>query len=165
MASGPMVFFEDGPWVGQVKPWIFQSTKYEIVGKGYYQLIQSGDRASWHTYDAVWHPEEDAMQGMDDEQAPVGDAGGVRSVEDGADYTLIMDGPMYDRWAAWMTLGAKKYEARNWLLFEGPEALARCERSLLRHVRKLIRGDDDEDHAAAIFFNVDAIEYIKGRQA
>ena len=94
------------------------------------------------------------------------ESGMVRDTEEGKlDYTLVLDGPMFDRWAAHMTKGASKYEARNWMLAEGKDELARYKRSLLRHLFAYLRGEDDEDHAAAIFFNVNGAEYVKGRLA
>ena len=91
--------------------------------------------------------------------------GGVRDVEDGkVDYTLAYDGPMFDRYAEHMTRGARKYEARNWMKFTDGAALARAYRSLGRHYRQYIRGDRDEDHAAAIIFNLNVIERILGLQ-
>lgn len=89
---------------------------------------------------------------------------GVRDTEDGkTDYTLIFDGPMYDRWAEHLTKGAKKYAARNWLGFKSDPVAAteRAKRSLARHVRQYMRGDTDEDHGAAIFFNINVIEYLR----
>lgn len=90
--------------------------------------------------------------------------GGVRDTEEGkCDYTLILDGPMYDRWAEHLTKGAKKYAARNWMKFkDDPEkALERCKRSAMRHFRQWMRGDVDEDHAAAVMFNINAVEYLR----
>lgn len=94
------------------------------------------------------------------------DSGMVRDTEEGKlDYTLVLDGPMFDRWAAHMTKGARKYAARNWMLAEGEAELERYKRSLLRHLYAYLRGEDDEDHAAAIFFNVNGAEYVKERLA
>ena len=93
------------------------------------------------------------------------DSGMVRDTEDGKiDYTLIFDGPMLERWAAHLTKGAAKYEARNWMKASGTAELERYRRSLLRHLAQYLRGDVDEDHAAAIFFNVNGIEYVQARQ-
>lgn len=90
--------------------------------------------------------------------------GGVRDTEEGkTDYTLILDGIMYDRWAEHMTKGARKYAARNWLGFFKTRAGAlaayeRAGRSLARHYKDYMRGVKDEDHAAAVFFNIDVRE-------
>jgi len=79
------------------------------------------------------------------------------------DYTLIYDGPMLKRWTAHLTKGAVKYEPRNWLKAATQEELGRYRRSLARHYHDYMAGLVDEDHAAAIFFNVNGVEYVKER--
>jgi hypothetical protein len=61
-----------------------------------------------------------------------------------------------ERWAAHMVLGAEKYGEDNWRQARGPIAVSRFIRSLCRHVVQFVRGDVDEDHGAAIMFNVAA---------
>src|SRR5260221_9057644 len=93
----------------------------------------------------------------------------VRDVrEDEVDYVRIMDGPMYDRWAAQLTKGAKKYPdvrpgVPNWTLAAGEEEFARFHKSAARHFRQWLRGDIDEDHAAAVFFNINGLEFVKAK--
>src|SRR5688572_25287215 len=88
--------------------------------------------------------------------------GMVRDIEtDKTDYTFIMDGPMFDRWAEHMTKGAKKYGDRNWMKANGEVELARFRRSAIRHMRQWMRGDQDEDHASAVFFNINCYEWLK----
>jgi Domain of unknown function (DUF5664) len=90
------------------------------------------------------------------------EGGGHRDTEDDkVDYTLAFDGPMFERYAVHLTKGAKKYEPRNWMLFTDQAALERAQRSLARHFVQYQRGDEDEDHAAAIIFNLNVIERIK----
>jgi hypothetical protein len=91
--------------------------------------------------------------------------GGVRDSESGkTDYTLVLDGPMFDRWANHLTKAAQtKYGVRNWLNFfktreSAQQAFDRAGRSLLRHVREYMRGNVDEDHAAAQIFNINVRE-------
>jgi hypothetical protein len=79
------------------------------------------------------------------------------------DYTLVFDGPMLDRWAAHLTKGAVKYDKGNWLKADGPEELARFRESAARHFVQWMRGDADEDHAAACYFNVNGYEYLKAK--
>ena len=67
------------------------------------------------------------------------------------------------RIARLMAKGAAHYEARNWEKFDDQEALDRAKSSAFRHFMQWFNGETDEDHAAAIFFNVQAVEYIKGR--
>lgn len=96
-------------------------------------------------------------------------AGGmVRDTEDGKImYDLALDGPMFERYAIHMTKGAQKYEERNWMKCKDgtPEqkdqTLKRFKRSALRHFLQWLRGDRDEDHAAAVIFNLNGAEYIK----
>jgi hypothetical protein len=91
-------------------------------------------------------------------------SGMVRDTTDGKiDYTLIMDGPMFKRWAEHLTKGALKYEARNWMQAEGQEELDRFRGSALRHLLQWFDGERDEDHAAAVFFNINGAEYVLGK--
>ncbi len=91
------------------------------------------------------------------------DSGMVRDVTEAkVDYSLALDGPMFERYAAHMTKGSKKYDKRNWMKAIGPEELARFRESALRHFFQWYRGDTDEDHAAAVFFNITGAEYVKG---
>lgn len=90
------------------------------------------------------------------------ESGMVRDVAtDKINYLLIFDGPMLDRWAAHLTAGAKKYSARNWMLASGPEEYERFRESAARHFRQWLAGETDEDHAAAVFFNINGAEYVK----
>jgi hypothetical protein len=93
-------------------------------------------------------------------------AGGmVRDVEEGkVDYSLVFDGPMFERWAAHLTEGAKKYDKRNWMKAEDSEAADRFRESAVRHFVQWLRGDVDEDHAAATFFNVNGVELMKTKK-
>ncbi len=77
------------------------------------------------------------------------------------DYTLVFDGPMLDRWAEHLTKGAVKYDKGNWLKAEGQAELDRFRESAARHFRQWLRGDTDEDHAAAVFFNLNGYEHLK----
>jgi len=78
-------------------------------------------------------------------------------------YDLIFDGPMLERFADHLTKGAVKYEARNWMKAEGEEELARFKESAVRHFFQWIKGENDEDHAAAVYFNINGYEYVKER--
>ncbi len=83
--------------------------------------------------------------------------------EDKVKYDLVFDGPMFERWAKHLTEGAKKYSVRNWMGADNQEALARFRESAVRHFIQWLRGDSDEDHAAAVFFNINGAEYVKDR--
>jgi hypothetical protein len=92
------------------------------------------------------------------------DSGMQRDVTtDKTDYSLIFDGPMLDRWAVHLTKGARKYDARNWMKANGQAELDRFKASAARHFIQWMRGDQDEDHASAVFFNINGYEYTKGK--
>ena len=91
-----------------------------------------------------------------------------RDLEEGKPrYDLIiplnMKEPMIKRWAELMARGANKYGERNWEKAETNEEMLRYKSSLLRHVIQLVMGETDEDHAAAVMFNVQGLEYVKER--
>lgn len=81
--------------------------------------------------------------------------------DDKVRYDLVFDGPMIERLAAHLTKGAMKYEARNWMKASGPAEMSRFRESAIRHFVQWMRGDQDEDHAAAVFFNINGYEYVK----
>lgn len=70
---------------------------------------------------------------------------------------------MIYRYAMLLARGAEKYSARNWEDGCGEEELERAKASLLRHTEQLVAGETDEDHAAAVWFNAQAIEYFRWR--
>jgi len=96
-------------------------------------------------------------------------SGMVRDTADGkTDYTRIMDGPMYDRWAIHLSKGAIKYPdirpgIANWTLADGEEEMIRFRKSAARHFRQWLRGDVDEDHASATYFNINGYEFVKAK--
>jgi hypothetical protein len=92
------------------------------------------------------------------------DGGMVRDTDEGkVDYTLALDGPMFQRYAEHLTKGAQKYEKRNWMKANDAAALERFRASALRHLLQWFRGDTDEDHAAAVIFNLNGAEYVRER--
>lgn len=68
---------------------------------------------------------------------------------------------MLTRFAELMARGAKKYTARNWELANGEEELERYRSSALRHLVQWATGEEDEDHAAAVMFNILAGETVQ----
>lgn len=94
---------------------------------------------------------------------------GVRDTEEGKlDWTNLYRWfePMATRYVAHMTKGRAKYAdvnfQPNWTYFPMTrEVLARTERSLARHFELYMAGAHDEDHAAAIMFNLNLAERIK----
>lgn len=81
------------------------------------------------------------------------------------DYSLALDGPMFERYSEHLTKGAVKYSKRNWMQANSQEELDRFMESAIRHFFQWLRGDRDEDHAAAVWFNVNGAEYVRDRMA
>ena len=77
-----------------------------------------------------------------------------------ARYDLVYE-PMLTRWAELMARGAEKYGENNWMLANSEEEMTRFKASAARHFVQWLRGDVDEDHASAVFFNVSAVEMLK----
>jgi hypothetical protein len=73
---------------------------------------------------------------------------------------------MLYRWAMLMMRGAKKYDERNWEKAESEEELKRGLASAFRHflqwANSVLTGVDydEEDHAAAVMFNISLVEYV-----
>jgi dATP/dGTP diphosphohydrolase len=67
---------------------------------------------------------------------------------------------MLTRFGSLMQKGALKYSDRNWELGVGEEELERAKQSAFRHLMQYLCGEEDEDHAAAVFFNIMQAEYI-----
>lgn len=95
------------------------------------------------------------------------DSGMVRDIETGkARFDLLVaDGVPYEhqfltRCALLMARGAEKYDARNWERADSEVELDRAKSSAFRHLMQWLAGDADEDHAAAVVFNLLAAETI-----
>lgn len=91
-----------------------------------------------------------------------------RDVQTGkADFALLLQegvpyaDQMLTRYAELMARGAEKYGRRNWQLASSEEELDRFKASAFRHFVQWITGETDEDHAAAVFFNITAAEYVR----
>lgn len=79
---------------------------------------------------------------------------------------LLVDGLPYEeqfltRFAELLARGSEKYGERNWQLASSEEELLRFRASALRHMMQWATGELDEDHAAAVAFNLMAYEYVK----
>ena len=89
------------------------------------------------------------------------EGGMVRDTDEGkTNYTLI---PHFirKRWADLYTAGAVKYGKNNWMQALGEEEKERFKESACRHFFQWLNGEVDEDHAAAVFFNITGVEHIK----
>jgi hypothetical protein len=80
-------------------------------------------------------------------------------------YDLITPvGQKYDqnmiyRWAMLMARGAEKYGDRNWEKADSVTETQRFKASAYRHFMQWFHGEVDEDHAAAVYFNIAAAEF------
>lgn len=88
-------------------------------------------------------------------------SGMVRDTTEGKPRYDLLDRVGLYRQAMHMAKGAEKYGERNWELAEGPEELTRFEASAFRHFMQWLNGEEDEDHAAAVCFNIWAAEMVK----
>lgn len=70
---------------------------------------------------------------------------------------------MITRWANLMMRGAEKYGDRNWEQANSLEEYERFVESATRHFVQWLAGETDEDHAAAVFFNIQAAEILADR--
>lgn len=73
--------------------------------------------------------------------------------------------PLFERYAGLMTRGAIKYNARNWMKASGEAEYERFRASAVRHFIQYIRGDKDEDHAVAVWFNINGAEYVSEKMS
>lgn len=88
-------------------------------------------------------------------------SGMVRDTEEGKARFDLVYWPMVERWAALMARGAEKYGDDNWRKADSVGEARRFRSSLLRHLYQYLCGDTQEDHGAAVFFNLSALEFLK----
>ena len=67
----------------------------------------------------------------------------------------------FTRVAELLARGAEKYESRNWEQAFGEAELERFKASALRHMAQWVAGDEEEDHASAVVFNLLGYETTK----
>lgn len=84
-----------------------------------------------------------------------------RDTDEGKPRFDLLYWPLILRWAELMARGAVKYGDGNWQLANSPEERDRFKASLLRHLYQYLDGQRDEDHAAAILYNIGALEYLR----
>lgn len=96
------------------------------------------------------------------------DSGMVRDTEAGKPRFDLMlprgvpyEAQFLSRVAALLARGADKYSARNWEKASGEAELERFKGSALRHLMQWLADETDEDHAAAVVFNLLAYETTK----
>ena len=95
------------------------------------------------------------------------EGGMMRDTQEGKlDWWRLYVGPMAKRWVDHVTKGATKYPditpgVPNWTLAAGPEEMHRFKASAARHFAQWMNGDVDEDHGAAVMFNINGYEFVK----
>jgi len=65
------------------------------------------------------------------------------------------------RFAELMARGAVKYNERNWEKAQTVEEMNRFKESAFRHFMQWYCGEEDEDHAVAVLFNIMGFETTK----
>jgi hypothetical protein len=88
------------------------------------------------------------------------ETGAVRSSSEGRGRFDLIPFEMLERWAVLMEKGCVARGERNW---EKGMALVGYISSAFRHLIALARGKRDEDHAAALFFNIAGFEWTRAR--
>ena len=96
------------------------------------------------------------------------DSGMQRDTQDGkARFDLLFpkdvpyEGQFLTRVAELLARGAEKYAERNWEQAEGMVEMERFKASAMRHLAQWMAGEEDEDHAAAVVFNLLGAETLK----
>jgi hypothetical protein len=97
-------------------------------------------------------------------------SGAMRDPSEGKiKWSRVTFGPMLRRWAQHLTTAEAKYPdpkpgVPNFSLIEGEEEYLRYKESALRHFMSWFYDESDEDHAAAVFFNINGVEIIKAKR-
>lgn len=108
-------------------------------------------------------PKPDEFVVKDSGQRLEFESGMRRDVTTGKPRYDLVDEAMFTRIAHHYGKGAAKYSDDNWRLANSPEEWRRFRQSAFRHFMQWWMGDVDEDHAAAVFFNIAGAEYVQTR--
>lgn len=87
--------------------------------------------------------------------------GALRETEAGKGRFDLIPPESMMRIARWYEQGSEKYGDRNW---EKGIPVSRCLSAAFRHLYKYLAGWDDEDHLAAVAWNVMAIMWFEARR-
>lgn len=96
-------------------------------------------------------------------------SGSMRDPSEGKiDWTRVTFGPLLRRWAQHLTTAEAKYPdpepgVPNFSLIRTKEELIRYKKSAFRHFMSWYFDETDEDHAAAVCFNINGVEIIKAK--
>lgn len=114
-----------------------------------------------HPMHAKYSRDWKVFQTLDSGKRESYDSGMVRDVQSGKPrFDLLFPlGVPYDqqfltRVAGLLARGAEKYSERNWEQAQGEVELARFKASALRHLIQYLADETDEDHMAAVVFNL-----------
>lgn len=86
------------------------------------------------------------------------DSGALREDQNGKGAWSYIPYDALQRVAIWYELGAKKYAPRNW---EKGLSVTECANAAARHLWKFMWGWKDEDHLAAVVWNVFSIMFYE----
>ncbi len=89
------------------------------------------------------------------------ESGMQRDTQTGKPRYDLLDGAFLKRQAELLARGADKYGENNWKKANSQEELQRFKASAFRHLMQWLSGETDEDHAAAVAFNLAAAEYVQ----
>jgi hypothetical protein len=93
----------------------------------------------------------------------------VRDTQDGkVEWHRIFEGPMARRLAIHLTKGAKKYPdnengTANWTKANSATEWRRFKQSAARHFAQWLYDERDEDHGAAVMFNINGAENTRDK--
>lgn len=128
----------------------------EIYGLGYFRKPVHKKR--WETKDSG--------------ERFVSETGYQRDTENGKGRFDLMfplgipyDQQMMTRFAQLLARGAEKYDTRNWEKANSQEDLDRFKSSAFRHLVQWLTDEQDEDHGAAVIYNIMAHESTKWKLA
>jgi hypothetical protein len=91
------------------------------------------------------------------------DSGMKRDSAEGKPRYDLLPIDMLTRLAGLYARGAKLYGDWNWRTANSEEELQRFKQSAFRHFMQWADGQQDEDHAMAVCFNIFAFEYLQGK--
>lgn len=150
-----------------------QVTEMTVHNGLHWAVDRDGQTVRWDNLAATYGPEvanpdRTRFETKDSGVRAEYDSGMVRDTQEGKarfELLLPLGVPYRDQFlvrvAELMARGAEKYSDRNWEKANGTEELERFKSSALRHLLQWAAGETDEDHAAAVVFNLLGYETTK----
>ena len=150
---------------------MFMAAALEDARQERKELIESGRKNDLNLLLSEGAKAWDCLKGIHDSGERVTYASGsMRDPSEGKiKWSRIFFGPMARRWAQHLTTAEAKYPdvapgVPNFTLINTQEELLRYKESALRHFMSWYFDEADEDHAAAVMFNVNGVEIVKAKQ-